>query len=96
MSVVNLSLDHVHCKAICDEIGRSELTDTPAYLSDLLNRFQELELRESPSIVPALHQLSDGSDVALQPPVEKPKAVGASMRSRSRTAIYYPARVACV
>jgi hypothetical protein len=64
MSVVNLSLDHVHCKAICDEIGdrlrfmlRSELTDTPAYLSDLLNRFQELELRESPSIVPALHQL---------------------------------------
>jgi hypothetical protein len=92
MSVVNLSLDHVHCKAICDEIGRSELTDTPAYLSDLLNRFQELELRESP----ALHQLSDGSDVALQPPVEKPKAVGASMRSRSRTATNYPARVACV
>jgi hypothetical protein len=61
-----IALDHIHCKAICDEIGerlRSVLgphfIDTPAVLTDLLNRLREVEARESPSIVPSIHEPGD-------------------------------------
>jgi hypothetical protein len=36
---------------------RSEFIDTPGRLTDLLNRFREPELRESPSIIPSISSL---------------------------------------
>jgi hypothetical protein len=57
-----LALDHVHCRAICDEIGerlrqvlKPEASETPQRLLALLDRLAELE--QAPSIVPSMDDM---------------------------------------
>ena len=57
-----LALDHVHCRAICDEIGerlrqvlKPEALDIPQRLLALLDRLAELE--QAPSIVPSMDEM---------------------------------------
>ena len=53
-----LLLDHVHCRAICDEIGerlrevlKREVPAMPSHLCRLIDRLAELESEPAPSIV---------------------------------------------
>jgi hypothetical protein len=57
-----LALDHVHCRAICDEIGerfsqilKPEASQIPQSLLALLDRLAELE--HAPSIVPSMDEM---------------------------------------
>jgi hypothetical protein len=59
-SRVNIDLDHVHCRAICDEIGdrlreilRRSASELPPRLNDLMARLAEADREPSPSIVPS-------------------------------------------
>jgi hypothetical protein len=59
-----LSIDHDHCRAICDEIGarlrvilKRETTDIPEYLQSLLSRFADMESDLSPSIAPSIEDM---------------------------------------
>jgi hypothetical protein len=65
---VNLSLDGLHCRAICDEIGdrlryclAQEVPEIPLYLRRLIDRLSELDQHVSPSIVPSI----DAEDFAM-------------------------------
>ena len=56
-------LDHIHCRAICDEIGerlrqvlKAEALEIPQRLVTLLDRLAELE--QAPSIVPSIDEMS--------------------------------------
>jgi hypothetical protein len=58
-----LALDHIHCRAICDEIGerlrqvlKPEALEIPQRLLTLLDRLAELE--QAPSIVPSIDEMS--------------------------------------
>lgn len=65
-----LHLDHMHCRAICDEIGErlhfimKPASDIPLRLLDLIGRLAELEksdlprLERAPSIVPSIDEIS--------------------------------------
>ena len=67
-NAASLVLDHTHCRAICDEIGerlgfilKPGTSDMPPRLSYLIARLAELdELRPvlSPSIVPAIDEMT--------------------------------------
>jgi hypothetical protein len=57
-----LTLDHIHCRAICDEIGerfrqvlKPEGSEIPQRLLALLDRLAELE--QAPSIVPSMDDM---------------------------------------
>ncbi len=57
-----LALDHVHCRAICDEIGerlrqvlKLETLEIPHRLLALLDRLAELD--QAPSIVPSMDEM---------------------------------------
>lgn len=57
-----LALDHVHCRAICDETGerlrqvlKPEALEIPQRLLALLDRLAELE--QAPSIVPSMDDM---------------------------------------
>jgi hypothetical protein len=67
-----LNLDHVHCRAICDEIGERlsfvmtpAASDIPPRLLYLIGKLAELEkadlprLDSSPSILPSIEEMSD-------------------------------------
>jgi hypothetical protein len=58
-----LALDHVHCRAICEEIGerlrqvlKPDALKIPQRLLALLDRLRELD--EAPSIVPSIDETS--------------------------------------
>ena len=60
----DLLLDHVHCRAICDEIGerlrevlKPEVPALPSYLCRLIDRLAELESEPAPSIVPSMDDI---------------------------------------
>jgi hypothetical protein len=59
----NVEIDHVHCRAICDEIGERlrfyllrDLPEPTTRLQELLNRLSELDLdiADAPSITPSI------------------------------------------
>lgn len=59
-----IRLDHIHCRAICDEIGDRlremmgrELAGMPSYLQRLVDRLGELDDVPSPGIVPVMEDL---------------------------------------
>ena len=59
-----IRLDHIHCRAICDEIGDRlremmgrESADMPSYLRRLVDRLGELDDVPSPGIVPVMEDL---------------------------------------
>jgi hypothetical protein len=61
-------LDHVHCRAICDEIGerlryalRQEASDIPPRLLALITRLAQLE--QMPSIAASIEEMSFPGDV---------------------------------
>jgi hypothetical protein len=64
-------LDHIHCRAICDEIGERlaqilnrDVLEMPPRLLDLLNKLTELErdahaqVKHAPSIAPSIGEMS--------------------------------------
>jgi hypothetical protein len=64
MSRAPITIDHIHCSAICEEIGyrlrivlSREHSELPIRLQSLLDRFQQLERHEAPSIVPSIREL---------------------------------------
>jgi hypothetical protein len=64
MMAAELRIDHVHCRAICDEIGdrlrhslTREVADLPPRLKLLVDRFAQLENEVAPSIVPTLEDM---------------------------------------
>jgi hypothetical protein len=64
-----LVLDHIHCRAICDEIGerfgtilKPDTSELPPLLSTLMEKLAELESGEAqsgraPSIVPCIEEM---------------------------------------
>jgi hypothetical protein len=68
-SRVNIDLDHVHCRAICDEIGdrlrmilRRSASELPPRLNDLMARLAEADREPSPSIVPSFADMMAGRE----------------------------------
>jgi hypothetical protein len=62
-NTTKLVLDHIHCRAICDEIGerfrdalRRDTPEIPPRLLLLLDKLAQLE--QIPSIVPSLEEIS--------------------------------------
>jgi len=63
---VNLQIDPVHARAICDEIGdrlsgllrRQISDDLPPRLRYLMEELAEADHEAAPSIVPSLHELT--------------------------------------
>jgi hypothetical protein len=62
-TAAHLSIDPIHCRAICDEIGerlryllKREISDIPPQLLILLDKFADLEF--APSIVPSMGEMS--------------------------------------
>jgi hypothetical protein len=62
-NTTKLVLDHIHCRAICDEIGerfrdalRRDTPEIPPRLLLLLDKLAQLE--QMPSIVPSLEEIS--------------------------------------
>jgi hypothetical protein len=65
-----LALDHVHCRAICDEIGerlryilRQDASDIPLRLIALIDKLAEME--QMPSIVPSIEETSSSGCFVL-------------------------------
>jgi hypothetical protein len=59
-------IDHIHCSAICEEIGyrlrvslTGEPSELPIRLQRLLDQFRLLECHDAPSIVPSSSELID-------------------------------------
>jgi len=57
-----VALDHVHCRAICDEIGerlryplRQDPSDIPPRFLSLIDKLREME--QMPSIVPSIDDM---------------------------------------
>jgi hypothetical protein len=66
MSRATFPIDHIHCSAVCEEIGyrlrislSREPSELPIRLQRLLDRFQQLERDDAPSIVPSSSELID-------------------------------------
>jgi hypothetical protein len=66
-----LQIDSGHCRAICDEIGDrlrilldKEAGGIPRHLQVLVDRLAELDGRQAPSIVPAMHEMVEWTDAA--------------------------------
>jgi hypothetical protein len=66
-----LQIDSGHCRAICDEIGDrlrilldKEACGIPRSLQLLVDRLAELDGAQSPSIVPAMHEMFEWTDAA--------------------------------
>jgi hypothetical protein len=70
-SDVNIQIDHIHARAICDEIGdrlryvlRRETAELPGHLKHLVARLAELDgeivLATTPSIIPSLEEMIAG------------------------------------
>ena len=66
-----LQMDSGHCRAICDEIGDrlrilldKEAGGIPRSLQVLVDRLAELDGTQSPSIVPAMHEMFEWTDAA--------------------------------
>jgi hypothetical protein len=66
-----LQIDSGHCRAICDEIGDrlrilldKEAGRIPRSLQVLVDRLAELDGTQSPSIVPAMHEMFEWTDAA--------------------------------
>jgi len=60
----NIRIDHIHSRAICDEIGerlretlRREAAALPPRLQLLIDRLAELDGEIAPSIVPSLEDM---------------------------------------
>jgi hypothetical protein len=63
---VNINLDHIHCRAICDEIGerlvfvlRKDTSELPPYLEYLMARLAAADCELAPSIVPSISDMTD-------------------------------------
>jgi hypothetical protein len=68
-SRVNIELDHVHCRAICDEIGdrlrhmlRQDASELPPRLKYLVAQLADADRELSPSIVPSFVDMTAGRD----------------------------------
>jgi hypothetical protein len=68
-SRVNIDLDHVHCRAICDEIGdrlreilRQSASALPPRLNDLMARLAEADRETSPSLIPSIRDMTAGRE----------------------------------
>jgi hypothetical protein len=66
-----LQLDRGHCRAICDEIGDrlrilldKEASEIPPQLRLLIGRLAELDGKQTPSIVPAMDDMTVWSTAA--------------------------------
>jgi hypothetical protein len=66
MSRATFPIDHIHCSAICEEIGYQlrvclsrEPSELPIQLQRLLGQFRQLECDDAPSIVPSSRELID-------------------------------------
>jgi hypothetical protein len=62
-NTAELAINHIHCHAICDEIGnrlrdmlKREASEVPPRLLELIDRLAELE--HAPSIVPSVEEMS--------------------------------------
>jgi hypothetical protein len=62
-NAAELVIDHIHCRAICDEIGdrlrdilKREASEVPPRLIGLIDKLAELE--REPSIVPSIEDMS--------------------------------------
>ncbi len=69
-------LDTVHCRAICDEIGdrlrevlRRDIQPLSAYLSSLIEQFDELKSVPAPSIVPEMETGPSPKVYMLEPTI---------------------------
>jgi hypothetical protein len=69
ITAAHLAIDHVHCRAICDEIGerlgfllKREVSDVPQYLLLLISKLDESDcapaMVRAPSIVPSIEEMS--------------------------------------
>lgn len=65
LKTLPLQLDREHCQAICEEVAERlrlqldrETSDLPPRLQLLLERFIELDLQATPSIVPAMDDMT--------------------------------------
>ncbi|NOJ47653.1 hypothetical protein [Bradyrhizobium archetypum] len=78
-----VELDHMHCRAICDEIGerlgqilKPEVSALPPRLLALLDELKQMEtgnygqLQHAPSIVPSIDDLSSQQDRPAVRPYE--------------------------
>jgi hypothetical protein len=73
---VVVTIDNIHCRAICDEVGeRLRLSylrvsdELPIRLRNLLDRLRQQELEDAPSIVPSDAELSAPYDVREADPL---------------------------
>lgn len=68
-AVAHLAIDHIHCRAICGEIGvrlgymlRKDVSEVPVHLLRLIKKLDEqdseLPIVSSPSIVPSFDETS--------------------------------------
>jgi hypothetical protein len=60
-------LDHIHCRAICDEIGerlhyilRQDASELSPHLKYLMARLEAADCELAPSIVPSISDMTDG------------------------------------
>jgi hypothetical protein len=81
------ALDHVHCRAICDEIGerlrcalRQDTPDIPPRLVALIDKLAEME--RMPSIVPSIEEMA--SFGCLGPPASTKRSADLVLPSTSR------------
>jgi hypothetical protein len=63
-NAADIRIDHIHCRAICDEIGerlretlRREALELPPRLQLLVDRLAEFDGRFTPSIVPTFEDM---------------------------------------
>jgi hypothetical protein len=63
-NAADIRIDHIHSRAICDEIGerlretlRREALELPPRLQLLVDRLAELDGRSAPSIVPSFEDM---------------------------------------
>jgi hypothetical protein len=81
-SDVNIGMDQLHSRAICDEIGDRlrqilplEVSPLPPRLRYLLDRLADADGELAPSIVPSLEDMLVGIEVLAPLPVEAPDYV---------------------
>jgi hypothetical protein len=65
----SINLDHIHCRAICDEIGerlhyilRQDTSELPPHLKYLMARLAEADREPSPSLVPSTEEMMAGRE----------------------------------
>jgi hypothetical protein len=81
------ALDHVHCRAICDEIGerlryalRQDALDIPPRLIALIDKLAEME--HMPSIVPSIEAMS--SSGCLVPLASRTRSANVALSATNR------------